>query len=358
MLSAGLEPINSKVLQCFLLYILQWYVVILKHLRSYLDLRWADNLGHYLTSHKVFNISVPRKKCSSSNQPCGKMRADSATTRGKNNATSKNWTIDRSRKRTSKLHSSVDFSYSFSTVHQVCNTASFSLAPSRSLISALLLPVCTVYISFDQCIRRISMYLNVPLRSRLKPPVCQRPPFVQKPHPGTAEGALGSYESSSLMSTSWPCQRWEDGQKALPCMSYLGPWCWTQQHALWRMNEVVDSVPRLPCLCGTLCHKGSLNTPSLTSCFRKQTNTYKSKILSFFLTHTKEGCFNLNVLSHKKEVFFLVKAKQRGYSAWYDFKAYYRRPEEFSLSFFNCFMRGCLAQDWVHSRVPSHFCAS
>lgn len=183
----------------------------------------------------------------------------------------------------------MDFSQSSSTVHQVCNTASFSLAPSPSLISALLLPVCTVYISFDQRIRRISMYLDVPLRSRLKPPVCQRPPFVQKPHPGTAEGALGWCESSSLMSPAWPCQPREDGQKASPCMSYLGPWCSTQQHALWRMNEVVDSVPRLPRLCGTLCHKGSLNTPSLTSCFRKQTNAYKSKNLSFFFFNSHKG---------------------------------------------------------------------
>lgn len=93
------------------------------------------------------------------------MRADSATTRGKKNATSKNWTIDRSRKRRRSGRSSVDFSHSSSTVHQVCNTASFSLAPSPSLISALLLPVCTVYISFDQHIRHISMYLDVPLRS-------------------------------------------------------------------------------------------------------------------------------------------------------------------------------------------------
>lgn len=101
MLSAGLEPINSKVLQCFLLYIPQWYLVTLKHLLSCLDLKWADKLRHYLTSHNVFDISVPRKKCSLSDQPCGKTRAD--------NATSKNWTIDRSRKRTRKLHSSVDF---------------------------------------------------------------------------------------------------------------------------------------------------------------------------------------------------------------------------------------------------------
>lgn len=129
------------------------------------------------------------------------------------------WTIDRSRKGlTSKLLSSVPFP----PIHQVCYRApSFSLAPSRSLINALLLPVCTVYISFDQPVRHISMYLNVPLHSRLMPPVSAA--IGAKPHPGTAEGALGSHGSSSLMSSGWPCQRWADGQKALPCMSYLGP---------------------------------------------------------------------------------------------------------------------------------------
>lgn len=50
----------------------------------------------------------------------------------------------------------------------------FSPAPSRSLINALLLPVCTLYISFDQCVCHISMYLNIPLCSQLKLPACQR----------------------------------------------------------------------------------------------------------------------------------------------------------------------------------------
>lgn len=277
MLSAGLEPINSKVLQCFLLYIPQWYVVILKHLLSYLDLKWADNLRHYLTSHKVFNIRVPRKKCSSSDQPCGKMRAD--------NATSKNWTIDRSRKRTRKLHSSVDFSYSFSTVHQVCNTASFSLASSCSLISALLLPVCTVYISFDQRIRRISMYLNVPLCSQLKPPVCQRPPFVQKPHPGTAEGALGSYKSSSLMSTGWPCQRWEDGQKALPCMSYLGPWCWTHSMHSGAWMKLLIQCRGFPVSVGHCATKGAWTHRLWRVVLENRLIHTKAKICLFFNSH-------------------------------------------------------------------------
>lgn len=91
-----------------------------KHLLNYLDLRWADNLRCDLTSHKVYNISIPGL----SHQPCGKMQADCAAARGRTTWRTKcnDW-----KRLPVKLHSSVDFSDSSSNVHQVCNTAPLSL---------------------------------------------------------------------------------------------------------------------------------------------------------------------------------------------------------------------------------------
>lgn len=146
------------------------------------------------------------------------MQANRATTRHV-----QNWTTDRSKK---GVDQQTPFLCGF-PLFLFHRSSSMPHGPSLSG-SIAFFDRCPspVYISFDQRVRRISMYLNVPLRSPPKRPVCQRrrSPFAvrAKPRPGTAEGALGA-RASSLMSTGWPCQRREDGQKDLPCMSYLGP---------------------------------------------------------------------------------------------------------------------------------------
>lgn len=278
--SAGQEPFSSKVLQCFLLCIRQWYTVILKHLLHYLDPRWADNLRHYLTSHKVFNISIPRTQ------------VDCAATWGRTTRRTKlNYWQKQNRvdQQTPFLCGFLLFLFHCSSSMQ--HGPSFSLAPSHSLISALLLPVCTVYISFDQGVCRISMYLNVPLRSRLKLPVCQRRHSCEaSPRYGRRRSGLIRIFIANEHGLALPTMRGRTKSLAKHVLS--GPWCWTQQRALWSMNEVVDSMPRLPCLSGTLCHKGSLNTLSLSVVLENRLIHTKAKIcLSFFLSSHKGRLF-------------------------------------------------------------------
>lgn len=221
-------------------------------------------MRRYLISHKVFNISIPRKERGLSDQPCRKMQADCVTTRGRSTQCTKldHWQRqNRVDQQTSFLGGFLLFLFHRSSGMQ--HGPSSPLPPSHSLISALLLPVCTVYTSFDQRIRRISMYLNIPPHSRLKPPVCQCHHSCEaSPRYGRRRSGLVQLFIANEHGLALPTMR---GWTKSPSMHVLsGPWCRTQQRALWRMNEVVDSVPRLPCLCGTLCHKGSLNTPSLS----------------------------------------------------------------------------------------------
>lgn len=224
---------------------------------------------------------------------------------------------------TSKLHSSVDFPYSFSTVHQVCHTASLSPAPLRSLIGALLLCTSPLISAFAAlaCTSTFPSALDQsgPSVSAAVRRSCEASPRYGRRRSGSSRFIANEH------GLALPTTRGRTKRLAMHVLS--GPWCRTQQQrALRRMNEVVDSMPRLPCLCGMLRHKGTLNTPSLSVVLEIQKQ--KSVFFFFFLKLAqRKGCFNLSAHSHKKKVVsFPVNAKQRGYFACYDFKVYYRRP--------------------------------
>lgn len=146
------------------------------------------------------------------------------------------------------------FSYPFCTVYQVCSASPLALAPSRSLISALLLPVCTVYISFDQRAGHISMYLHIPLRSWLKLPACQRHHSCEaSPRYGRRRSGLVRIAAANERGLALPRMRGRTKSLAMHVLS--GPsTAGTRAHewSCWFNAEASPSP-----------HKGSLNTPSL-----------------------------------------------------------------------------------------------
>lgn len=221
----------------------------------------------------------------------------------------------------------------------------FSLPLSHSLISALLLPVCTVYISFDQRVRRISMCLSIPFRSRLKLPVCQRSRSCKaSPRYGRRRSGLVRLFITNEHGLALPTRRGRTKSLAMHVLS--GPWCRTQRRALGCMNEVVDSMPRFPCLCGTLCHKGSLNTLSLSVVLENRLIHTKAKPCLFFLflfRLTQRKAVLILTYFHTKRLFFFFWSKQnKEITSHAMILKFIIGGLRNSPSFFNCFMRGCI----------------
>lgn len=101
------------------------------------------------------------------------------------------------------------------------------------------------------------------------------------------------------MSTGRPCQRWEDGQKALPCMSYLGPGAEHNSVHSGPWMKLLIQWRGFPLSVGRCATKGAWTHRLCRVVLEDRLIHTKAKTC-----HTKEGCFNLNVLLHKKAVFF------------------------------------------------------
>lgn len=177
-------------------------------------------LRHYLASHKVFDIGIPRKKRCLLISYAERCRP---TVRQQD---VQNSTIDSDSKGLTReapfLCGFLLFRLHRSSGMQ--HHPSFSLPPSHSLISALPLPVCTVYTSFDQHVHRISMYLNVPLRSRLKLPVCQRRRSCEaSPRYGRRRSGLIRIFIANEHGLALPTMR--ERTKSLAMHVLSGPWC-------------------------------------------------------------------------------------------------------------------------------------
>lgn len=128
-----------KLLHFLTLYLSQWMLkVIVKH--NYVDLRYTHKNFEAIT-----NITIPRKKLDFSDQSCWKIwDVPTVEQDVEKNHHNKIKTFDRNRNGlTSKLHSSMGFSYSFSTVHQVCNTSLSSLQLLNILWSVPFSCLCT-----------------------------------------------------------------------------------------------------------------------------------------------------------------------------------------------------------------------